>query len=455
MEMTMKFDELKINEKLVEKAAAMGFEALMPIQEECIEMILSGRDVVGQAETGSGKTLAFGVPMLHMIEPGKGIQAIILTPTRELCVQITDVLKDFGNLVGVKTISVYGGVSIEPQIEGVKTADIVVGTPGRVLDHMERRTLNLGKVRFLVIDETDRMLDMGFIDDVEEIIRHTPKERQTLMFSATIHWAVEEMMKKYLKDPVIVRTQSYVDPGKLQQFYYDIHYQQDKFPLLVHLLRESTPGLAIVFCATREEAAIVAWNLRKQGIDAMEIHGGMTQSRREKSLDALKTEQTSVLVATDVAARGLDIKNVTHVYNYDVPKTAKDYIHRIGRTARAGEEGYAVTLLTSRDHDNLRRILREEEVEIHPAEMPYFQNVPFNRDVEVEGGRRFSGRDGPRRSGGFRGRGGYGGGDRRGQGGHSHGDSHYGGRSQEGGGRYHGREHGFRESRSGRSGRSN
>lgn len=447
----MKFEELKINPKLIEKAGQMGFESLMPIQEECINMVLQGRDVVGQAETGSGKTLAFGIPMLHMIEPGKGLQGIVLTPTRELCVQITDVLKDFGQALGIKAISIYGGVGIEPQIEGVKTADIVVATPGRVLDHMERRTINLGKIRFLVLDETDRMLDMGFIDDVEEIIRHTPKERHTLMFSATIHWAVEEIMKKHLKDPVIVKTQSYVDAGKLQQFYYDIHYQQDKFPLLVHLLKEETPGLAIVFCATREEAGIVAWNLRKQGINAMEIHGGMTQAKREISLDALKNERINVLVATDVAARGLDIKNVTHVYNYDVPKTAKDYIHRIGRTARAGEEGYALTLLTSRDHDNLRRILREEEVDILQAEIPYFNKVPFNRDVEIEGGR-FGG--GPRRGGrDFRG-GGYGrrdgGSDRR-----SHGDSRYGGRPQDGGGQYHGRSQGFRGGRSGRYGRSN
>jgi ATP-dependent RNA helicase DeaD len=449
----MLFEELKIDKRLIEKARAMGFDALTEIQAQTIVKILDGMDIVGQAETGSGKTLAFGIPMLQKIIPGKGLQAIILTPTRELCVQITDVLKDFGKEMGVKSISVYGGVGIEPQIEGVKTSEIVVGTPGRVLDHLERRTLNLSHVKFLVIDETDRMLDMGFIDDVETIIKHTPKERQTLMFSATIHWAVEEMMKKYLRDPAIVKTQSYVDAGKMQQFYYDIEYQGDKFSLLAHLLKEETPGLAIVFCATRDEAAIVAWNLRRQGINAMEIHGGMTQAKREISLDALKHERITVLVATDVAARGLDIKNVSHVYNYDVPKTAKDYIHRIGRTARAGEEGYAVTLLTSRDHDNLRRILREEEVEIQPAEMPYFKSLPFNRAVEGVGMER-----GPRGRGDFRRGGGYGGRGGGGSGGsdrHSHGDSHYGGRPQEGSGQYHSRGHGFRESRSGRSGRSN
>jgi ATP-dependent RNA helicase DeaD len=376
----MRFEELNIRPELIRKARESGFESLTEIQEKTISLIVKGRDVVGQAETGSGKTLAFGLPILSRIRPRGGLQVLILTPTRELCVQVTDVFSDFGKVMGTKAISVYGGVGIEPQIRDIKTADIVVGTPGRILDHLSRNTINFGEVRFLVLDETDRMLDMGFIDDVERIIRHVPRDRQTLMFSATISFEIEDIMKRHLKDPAIIRTQSYVDTGKLKQFYYDIHYQRDKFPLLVHLLKNATPGLCIVFCATKDETALVAKNLRRQGINAMEIHGGMSQNLREKSLESLKNEKINVLVATDVAARGLDIKNVTHIYNYDVPNTGKEYIHRIGRTARAGERGTAVTLLTNRDHDNFRRINREEEVDIVETEMPHFKRVPFIRE---------------------------------------------------------------------------
>ncbi|MBN2330549.1 MAG: DEAD/DEAH box helicase [Candidatus Aenigmarchaeota archaeon] len=394
----MRFSELNINPRLMQKAREQGFEELTLIQRRSIPEILVGKDVVGQAETGSGKTIAFGLPILEKIVPRGGLQTLILTPTRELCVQVTDVLRDFGRQIGVSTTSVYGGVGIEPQIKSLRTADIAVGTPGRILDHIGRRTIDLSKVRFLVLDETDRMLDMGFIDDVEEIIRHVPRERQTLMFSATIYEDINMIMRRHLRNPVIIRTQSQVDSSKLRQVFYDIHYQSDKFSLLLHLLKNSTPGLALVFCGTRTESDIVEKNLRRQGINAMAIHGGMSQQKREESLGALKSETTDVLVATDVAARGLDIKNITHVYNYDVPKTAKEYIHRIGRTARAGENGDAVTLLTSRDHDNFRRIGRdmEAQIEIERAEMPHFKRVPFDRMHDESrrsfGGRRFDDR---------------------------------------------------------------
>jgi ATP-dependent RNA helicase DeaD len=381
----MRFEELKINRELLRKAKESGFEDLTSIQSRCIPHILRGKDVVGQAETGSGKTLAFGLPILDVLTPGKGIQVLVLTPTRELCVQVTDVFKDFGKILGFKVLSVYGGVGIEPQINNLRTADIVVGTPGRILDHISRRTIDLRNVRVLVLDETDKMFEMGFIEDVERIIRQTPRNRQTLMFSATIFDEVLGTMRKHLKDPVVVRTESYVDTKKLRQVYYDIYHQNDKFPLLVHLVRHKTPGLAIVFCATRTESDIIARNLKSNGVNALAIHGGMAQNKRERSLGLLKDEKIDVLVATDVAARGLDIKNVSHVYNYDVPKNAKDYLHRIGRTARAGEEGDAVTLLTQRDHDNFRRINREEELDIEQAEMPRFERVRFVRN---EGGYR-------------------------------------------------------------------
>jgi ATP-dependent RNA helicase DeaD len=375
----MIFEELNINMKLKNKANEFGFKDLTSIQEKCIPEILKGRDVVGQAETGSGKTLAFCLPILSMINPDGGLQVLVLTPTRELCIQVTDVFKDFGKNLGIKAIDVYGGVNIGSQIRDIPSSNIIVATPGRLLDHIHRRTINFKNIRFLVLDETDKMLEMGFIEDVEKIIYNLPRQRQTLMFSATISEDVYRIARKHLKDSLMFRTKTFVDTDKLNQKYYDIYNQNDKFSLLVHLLNNSTPGLAIVFCATRRETDIVAKNLRRQGINASAIHGGMNQNKRLRSLDGLKQQKTDVLVATDVAARGLDIKNVSHVYNYDVPKTPKEYIHRIGRTARAGKNGDAVTLLTSRDHDNFRRVQSDEKLRIEQADFPPFKKVSFFR----------------------------------------------------------------------------
>jgi ATP-dependent RNA helicase DeaD len=385
-EKNMKFDELNIHPALLKTVEGLGFVEMTPIQEKCIRDIHLGKDVVGQAETGSGKTLAFCLPILDRINVRGGLQALILTPTRELCVQVSDVFKEFGDQLGVRTVSVFGGVSIEPQIRELRRAHIVVGTPGRILDHMRRRTIDFREIRFLVLDETDKMFEMGFIDDVEQIIFQVPKQRQTLMFSATISHEIYKITNRHLKNPLVVRTQSYVDKSKLRQIYYDIYQQNNKFSLLLHLLKNNTPGIAIVFCATQRETDFVARNLRSQGVHASAIHGGMSQNKRLQSLDALKHQKTDVLVATDVAARGLDIKNVTHVYNYDVPKTSKEYVHRIGRTARAGENGDAVTLLTERDHDNFRRVQDDDELAIERAEVPQFQKVPFIRRNRNEQG---------------------------------------------------------------------
>ncbi len=378
----MKFSELDINKKLINKPQEQGFEELTLIQEKCLPEIIKGKDVVGQAETGSGKTLAFCLPILNQVVPGKKIRALVLTPTRELCVQVTNVFLDYGETLGIKTTPVYGGVSIGPQIRNIRDSEVVVGTPGRILDHLRRKTIDFRNVRFLVLDETDKMFEMGFIDDVEEIISYVPKKRQTLMFSATVSKDIHRLINRHLNNPMVVKTQSYVDNSKLQQVYYDIYQQHNKFPLLVHLLKNDTSGLAIVFCATRIESDIVARNLRNQGIQASAIHGGMSQHKRLRSLEALRNERTDVLVATDVAARGLDIKNVTHIYNYDVPKTSTEYIHRIGRTARAGEKGAAITLLTERDHDNFRRVQSNDDLQIEKADFPNFKRVPFFRGTK-------------------------------------------------------------------------
>jgi len=380
----MKFNEININKKLKDKTDELGFKELTLIQEKCIPEIIKEKDVVGQAETGSGKTVAFCLPLLDKMAPGEGIQTVVLTPTRELCVQVTDVFKEFGKSLKIRTTSIYGGVSIEPQIKRIKKSEIIVGTPGRMLDHLRRKTLNLGRIRFLVLDETDKMLEMGFIDDVEKIIRYTPKQKQTLMFSATIERRIHGLLKRHLNNPVIIKTKSQVDNSKLEQIYYDIYQQNNKFSILVHLLKGNTDGLAIVFCATRRECDIVGRNLRHHGINASAIHGGMSQNKRMESLDSLKEQRTDVLVATDVAARGLDIKNVTHIYHYDVPKTDTDYIHRIGRTARAGANGTAVTLLTKPDHDNFRRVQSNEELSIEKVDVPEFEKVSFSRKTDHE-----------------------------------------------------------------------
>ncbi|MEA2055481.1 MAG: DEAD/DEAH box helicase [Candidatus Thermoplasmatota archaeon] len=384
----MKFEELDINRKLIDKIREQKFEEMTPIQEKCIPEIIGGKDVVGQAETGSGKTLAFCLPILDRIVPQQGLQVVVLTPTRELCVQVSDVFVDFGKALGIKVTSVYGGVGIEPQIKNIRVSEIVVGTPGRMLDHLRRRTIDFRDVKFLVLDETDKMLEMGFIDDVEQIIRHVPQNRQTLMFSATILGSIHGLMNRHLKNPLIVKTKSYVDNNKLHQVYYDIYQQNEKFSLLVHLLNNNTSGLSIVFCATRIESDAVARNLRHHGINASAIHGGMTQHKRLQSLDALKNQKTDVLVATDVAARGLDIKDVTQIYNYDVPKTPIEYVHRIGRTARAGADGAAITLLTKRDHDNFRRVQSNDDLVIKKADMPEFKKVSFVRRAPVRRSKR-------------------------------------------------------------------
>ncbi|MEM0467287.1 MAG: DEAD/DEAH box helicase [Candidatus Thermoplasmatota archaeon] len=380
----MNCEETQLSEILIQQMKKQGFEELTAIQEKCIPEILRGRDLVGQAETGSGKTLAFSLPILNNIRIRQGIQALILTPTRELCVQVSTVLAEFGKKMDIHITSIFGGVNIGPQIQNLRTSEIVVGTPGRILDHVRRKTIDLSKINILVLDETDKMFEMGFIDDVEEIIKWIPNHHQTLMFSATLSSEIQRIIHQHLQHPCIVRTRSYVDHRKLKQIYYDIYPQNNKFSLLVHLLKNNTSGLAIVFCSTRRESDVVAKNLRHHGIKVSKIHGGMGQQKRLQSLTALKNENVDVLVATDVAARGLDIKNVTHIYNYDVPKTATEYVHRIGRTARAGAYGSAITLLTERDYDNFRRIQSDIDLNIERAELPDFRKVSFIRQFEKQ-----------------------------------------------------------------------
>ncbi|MFZ3170332.1 MAG: DEAD/DEAH box helicase [Candidatus Methanoperedens sp.] len=354
------------------------FESPSEIQEKSIPLIIEGKDVIAGSATGSGKTLAFAAGILKNAEKGRGIQALVLTPTRELAEQVAQALSKFSKYKPLEIIAVYGGVGINPQIRGLKTADVVVGTPGRLLDHIARNTLRLGKVRTLVLDEADRMFDMGFKDDVEKIIRKCPQERQTLLFSATINKEVVQLSRRYMHEPLQVSVDSFVDPKKLVQTYYDVADEQ-KFSLLLHLLKNENSDLVMVFCNTKRNTDKVTKNLRFSGIDALAIHGGLTQYKRNDVMQQFHTGKFCVLVCTDVAARGLDIHGVSHVYNYDIPRESKQYIHRIGRTARAGAEGKAINILSRTDYDNFGRVLKENDVEITEEPLPAFAKAAIRQ----------------------------------------------------------------------------
>jgi ATP-dependent RNA helicase DeaD len=387
----MQFSQMNIRKEVLDALTEMGFIETTKIQEETIPIGLQGKDVLGQAETGSGKTAAFGVPIVNGIEHGHGVQALILAPTRELAEQISKEMAKFSKYRGLEVAAVYGGVDIEPQIRKLKTADIVVATPGRTLDHMERRTIVFSRVRFLVLDEADRMLDMGFIDDIERIIKALPPGRQTMLFSATMPWLFLEMSKTYMKDAVKVSLGKKVDEALLHQEYYEVE-QGRKFSLLVHLIRKEDPKLAIVFCNSRFMSDAVASNLMRLGFEAHAIHGGHSQEKRTRIMTGFHEGKVHILVATDVAARGLDIRSVSHVFNYDVPDDPKDYMHRIGRTGRAGDEGRALTLLTRDDHPVFRRIIQNHGVLIERGNPGRYDSMPFFR----EDTRRVRGRQGPR-----------------------------------------------------------
>src|SRR3989344_7432397 len=366
-----KFKELGLSEGMIDILNSLQFDEPTDIQKETIPLVLQGKDVIGSSATGSGKTLAFGAGLIDMTKIGGGLQTLILTPTRELAEQVTSTLRFFSSNKKLRIKQIYGGVSMSPQINDLKNAEIVVGTPGRLLDHLERKTLNLFKVKYLVLDEADRMLDMGFIKDVEKIIRACPNNRQTLLFSATMSKDTNYVAQKYMKNPINVSSGEEVDPSKLYQIYYDVS-QDMKFSLMVFLLKREKNGIVMVFCNTRRNTDKLARNLGKNGLHALAIHGGLSQNKRSSVLQAFHSRETLILVCTDVAARGLDIKDVSHVYNYDIPKTGFDYIHRIGRTARAGKNGIAVSFVSLGDHGDFNQISKQMRMNIEKQNLPKF-----------------------------------------------------------------------------------
>ena len=389
------FRKLGICEPVLQAIVEEKFETPTEIQEKAIPYVTARKDIIAQSATGSGKTLVFGAGIVQNCERGRGIQSLIVTPTRELAEQNTNAMITFSRHKPLTITSVYGGVSINRQIDELRDADIVVATPGRLLDHLERGTIDLHHVKILVLDEADRMLDMGFIDDVEKIIRECPRQRQTLLFSATMPADIIHLAKRYMSSPAEVSAVSYVDASKLKHVFYDVPDSM-KFALLVHLIKNESTGLVMVFCNTRHNTDFIAKNLKRLGINALAIHGGFSQAKRSRTMEDFKDENIQVLVCTDVAARGLDIKGVSHVYNYDTPKDSKDYIHRVGRTARAGNEGKAITILGNRDYENFRRVQGDSSLNIVQEELPQFERV----ELELRrGGRRFGGRGGGDRGG--------------------------------------------------------
>ncbi|MFX1283424.1 MAG: DEAD/DEAH box helicase [Promethearchaeota archaeon] len=385
---TTTFKQLGIIDPVLQVCEEEEFIHPTEIQEKSIPYVIEGRDVIAKAATGSGKTLAFASGIIQKTVRGGGIQALIITPTRELAHQVAEMISNLSKYKTLRIISVYGGVSINPQFNELKSADVVIGTPGRLIDHIERGTIKLRQVKILVLDECDRLLDMGFLPDIEKIIYSLPKKRQTLLYSATIPYEVSRIAQKYMKNPIEVGAQSYVDPRKLKQSYYGPVSNSMKFSLLVHLLnQENRNGLSMIFCNTRRNADIIAKNLVHSGIKATVLHGGYSQHERSKRLNSFLSRKVRILVATDVAARGLDIQGVTFIFNYDLPYNFKQYIHRIGRTARAGKTGEAITLVSQRDGEDFFHLFRDNRTKIRKGRIPFIKKIPFKSGRSTPNGR--------------------------------------------------------------------
>jgi len=353
------FRDLGVDEVICGALEAAGIHTTFPIQALTLPLAMNGQDIIGQARTGTGKTLAFGVPILHRLattlageRAAKQPAALIVVPTRELAIQVTDDIKQAGAQMGARVLTVYGGRAYEPQIEALAAGvDVVVGTPGRLLDLANRKNLDLGQIRALVLDEADKMLDLGFLPDVERLLRLTPDGRQTMLFSATMPGEVVTLARRHLRQPTNIRAEGLDEsapPPLTTQYVYRTHHL-DKIEVLARVLQAKDRGLAMVFCQTKRACDQVSIALTERGFAAATVHGDLGQAQRERALRAFRTGKVDVLVATDVAARGIDVDDVTHVINYECPDDQMAYVHRIGRTGRAGRTGVAVTFVDWRD----------------------------------------------------------------------------------------------------------
>lgn len=360
------FASLGLRPELQQGIKDLYYKQPTPIQAEAIPLILAGKDVIAQAPTGTGKTAAFVLPILERLHPQKrDIQALILTPTRELSIQIAAEVAKLGRHLAVEVLSLHGGTDIERQINKLsRSVQIVVGTPGRVLDHMRRGTLHFGRISWLVLDEADKMLEMGFLDDVEQIIVSTPQDRQVLLFSATMPDPVKQLAARFMKQPPHLRIeQRQKTVEHIRQLYYVVN-QTDKLDALLDLIESTKPFLAIIFANTQQRVQMLASRLQQLGYDAEALYGDLSQKKREKLMRDFRSMKYQFLVATDIAARGIDVEGVTHVFNYDLPSDVESYIHRVGRTGRAGQEGTAISLVSPRQKSLIQRFAKATRAEI-------------------------------------------------------------------------------------------
>ncbi|MDE2900933.1 MAG: DEAD/DEAH box helicase [Chloroflexota bacterium] len=369
------FGPVSVSREVAQALHVMGYQEPTPVQVQCIPLMNANQDVVAQARTGTGKTASFGIPIVEKVDTAlKKVQAIVLAPTRELAVQVKDELQRLGQYKGVGVLACYGGQPIGPQITALNAgAHVVVGTPGRVLDHLHRRTLSLAEVRTAVLDEADEMLDIGFLPDIERILRQTPRERQTALFSATMHAAVRGIVHRHLRSPSWVRIGEELQTApKVQQVYYEV-WDKDKVRGLAGLLHQDlNGGKALLFLRTQAGVDHLVRSLQRHDVRVAGIHGGMTQPQRSSVMRSFKEGKLKVLAATNVAARGLDIPEVSHVVNYDMPQNMEEYVHRIGRTARMEADGTAITFVTEWDIDMLDTLIDTVGNDLERGTLPIY-----------------------------------------------------------------------------------
>ena len=385
MEKSLRFEEFEIDERILRAVEDMGFEEASPIQAQAIPELLKGKDVVGQAQTGTGKTAAYSIPLLMSIEPElKKPQAVVLCPTRELAIQVADEIRKLAKYMSdIKVLPVYGGQEIVKQIKSLKNGvQIIVGTPGRVMDHMRRKTVKFDEVKMVVLDEADEMLDMGFREDMETILAGTPDDRQTVMFSATMPKPILDIAGRFQKDPYVIKVvRKELTVENIEQFYYEVR-PKNKPELLCRLIDIYNPKLSVVFCNTKRQVDELISELKGRGYFADGIHGDMKQQQRDRVMSDFRSGKTEILIATDVAARGIDVDDVDVVFNYDLPQDEEYYVHRIGRTGRAGREGVALSFVSGKEAYKLKEIERYCKTKIKAKPVPSMDDV---KNTLIEG----------------------------------------------------------------------
>ncbi|MDW0287217.1 MAG: DEAD/DEAH box helicase [Nitrososphaeraceae archaeon] len=360
------FEELGLNMSIVKAVKEIGMENTFPIQEHCIPLILKGKDVIGQAHTGTGKTAAFSLPLISSLKSRGPIQALVLVPTRELAMQVTTEIRKFSKYMGIRSLAVYGGQSIHIQKEQLRRGvQIIVATPGRLIDHLKQGTIQLEDVKFVVLDEADRMLDMGFVDDIKFILFYVNERRQTCLFSATMPIEILRLSREYMKEPEQIRlNEDEISLETIDQSYLIVE-EREKFKHLCNFIRNREKGQqTIVFVATKQRTQRIADDLNKEGFKVITIHGDLSQRQRDYSMNRFKNGSEDILVATDIAARGIDVPTVGNIINYDIPEDPLIYFHRIGRTARAGASGKAISLVSSSRYEDFARILKRTELTV-------------------------------------------------------------------------------------------